>query len=145
MALPFINPISQSMPGFGSPSYYGAATQVITTTTGLTTLVIANTSTTPSSNGTPFNTSGGPPPSRGKVRIRATAINASTTVAVTITVTDGTTTAQIAVIPATVAGLAAFDYSFEFTTDLSITSVSFNVTLGGGTFTATIDAEVSLV
>ena len=50
MALPFANPISQAMPGFGSPSYYGAATQTPTTTAAVT-LTIANTATTPSASG----------------------------------------------------------------------------------------------
>ena len=41
MALPFTHPISQSMPGFGSPSYYGAATQTPTTTAAVTITIAA--------------------------------------------------------------------------------------------------------
>lgn len=144
MALPFVNPVSQTMPGFGSGSFYGSATQTITTTAGLTTLTIANTSTTPSTGGTPFNPGGGPPPSRGKVRIRTNTVNASTTTAITITATDGSSVLQIGQIPATAAGVA-IDETIEFTTDLSITSVSIAVTLGGSTYTASVDWEVSLV
>ena len=144
MALPFANPVSQCMPGFGSPSFYGAATQVITTTAGPTTLTIAAASTTPSTGGTPFNLSGGPPPSGGKVRIRTNTVNASTTTAITITATVGTTTLQIGQIPATAAGVG-IDYTTDFRTDLSITSISIAVTLGGATYTASVDWEVSLV
>ena len=143
MALPFLNQVSQTMPGYGSPSFYGAATQVITTTAGPTTLTIAAASTTPSTGGTPFNLSGGPPPSGGKVRVRTNTVNASTTTAITITATDGTTTVQIGQIPATAAGVA-IDYTTDFKTDLAITSISIAVTLGGATYTASVDWEVSL-
>ena len=54
MALPFANPVSECMPGFGSPSFYGAATQTPTTTAALT-ITIGATATTPSTGGTPFN------------------------------------------------------------------------------------------
>ena len=144
MALPFVNPVSQSMSGYGSPSYYGAGTQTITTTSGLTTLVIANTSTTPSTSGTAFNLNGGPPPSRGKIRLRTNTVNGSTTTAVVFTVTDGTTTLQVGQLPAVAAGVA-IDETVEFNTDLGITSISALVTLGGGTYTASVDWEVALV
>jgi len=144
MSLPFVNSVSQTMPGFGSPSCNGSATQTITTTAGPTTLTIANTSTTPSTGGTPFNSAGGPAPSRGKVRIRTNTVNASTTTAITVTATDGTTTVQIGQIPATAAGVA-IDQLIDFTTDLAITSVSIAVTLGVSTYTASVDWEVALV
>ena len=143
MALPFINPVSQAMPGYGSPSCYGAATQTITTTAGPTTIIIAAASTTPSSGGTPFNLDGAPPPSRGKFRIRSNTVNGSTTTSIVITATDGTTTLQIGAVTAT-AGIA-IDETREFTTDLSLTSFSFIITLGGSVFTASFDVEVSLV
>lgn len=143
MTLPFLNPVSQVMPGFGAPACNGSGTQVITTTAGPTTLTIAAASTTPSAGGTPFNLNGSPPPSGGKIRIRTSAVNASTTTAITITVTDGTTTLQVDQIGPTAAG-GLIDETTNFRTDLAITSVSIAVTLGGSVFTATIDWEVSL-
>ena len=143
MALPFANTVAQSMPGFGSPSCSGSATATITTTAGPTTSSIAAASTTPSTGGTPFNSNGGPAPSRGKVRFRTNTVNASTTTAIVITVTDGTTTLQVGQIPATAAGVAV-DETIEFTSDLGITSVSAAITLGGSTYTASYDWEVSL-
>ena len=65
----FNNPVSQTMPGMGSPSCYGYAT--ITPTVAAKTITIANTSTTPSTGGTPFNADGQPAPSRGKLHVRA--------------------------------------------------------------------------
>lgn len=141
MALPFLNPVSQSMPGYGSPSCYGAATQALSATA---TMVIAATSTTPSSGGTPFNPNGDPAPSRGKIRIRFSNPNGATTFAAVVTATDGTTTLQIDAIGATAAG-TSLDYTREFNTDLGITSISIVATLGGGTTTGTLDVEVSLV
>lgn len=143
MSLPFLDPVSQVMPGFGSPSCNGSATQTITTTAGPTTLTIAAATTTPSAGGTPFNLNGGPPPSGGKIRVRTNTVNGSTTTAIIITVTDGTTTLQVGQLGATAAG-AAIDYTTDFRTDLSITSVSIAVTLGGAVFTASVDWEVSL-
>ena len=142
MALPFINPVSQVMPGYGSPSCYGAATSPLTVA-GPTSIIIANTSTTPATGGTPFNLNGAPPPSRGKYHIRSSAVNAATTTSIAVTATDGTTTLLIGTVTAA-AGMA-LDETREFNTDLSITSISFAVTLAGATTTATFDAEVSLV
>jgi hypothetical protein len=130
------------MPGYGSGSNYGAVTQNITTTAGPTTMTIAAASTTPSSGGTAFNLDGAPPPSCGKYRIRSNTVNGSTTTSIVITVTDGTTTLQVGAATAT-AGIA-IDETKEFKTDLQITSISFAITLGGSTFTASFDAEVSM-
>jgi hypothetical protein len=143
MALPFNSPVSQCMPGFGSPSYYGAATQTPTTTAALT-ININNTATTPSTGGTPFNLSGGPPPSSGKWHLRMTSATSTTTLALEVTVTDGTNTVVVATIPASVA-TANLDYTGEFKTDLSITGVAFVLTPGGTSTSIPIDAEVSLV
>ena len=143
MALPFTHPISQSMPGFGSPSYYGAATQTPTTTAAVT-ITIANTATTPSTGGTPFNLSGGPAPSSGKWRLRMKGADGTTTLALQVTVTDGTSTVTVATIPASVA-TADIDYSGEINTDLAITGVAFVVTPGGTSSSIPLDAEVSLV
>jgi hypothetical protein len=142
MSLPFINSVSQSLPGFGSPANYGAATQTITTTAGPTTITIAATSTTPSSGGTPFNLDGAPAPSRGKYRIRSNTVNGSTTTSITIIVTDGTTSLLVGTV--TAAAGVAIDETREFNTDLGITSIAFAVTLGGSTFTASFDIEVSM-
>ena len=143
MALPFQNPISQAMPGFGSPSCYGAATQT-PTATGLNSLVIAATTTTPSTGGTPFNSNGGPAPSSGMWHLRVTNATATAIIAFTVTVSDGTNTWTVATQAATAAG-SYFDFSDSFKTDVAITSVTFNVT-GTGTITSLpIDVEVSLV
>jgi len=143
MALPFVNPISQEMPGFGSPSCYGAATQT-PTATGLNSLVIAAATTTPSSGGTPFNANGGPAPSSGMWHLRVTNATATATIAFTVTVGDGTNTWTVATQAVTAAG-SYFDFSDSFKTDVAITTVTFNVT-GGGTITSLpIDVEVSLV
>lgn len=146
MALPFVNPVSQSMPGFGSPSYYGAATQLVTTAT-TTTITIANTSTTPSTGGTPFNAGGGPPPSRGKMRIRIGTVSGTTAITyIALTVTDGTTVETIDWIgPFTAGQITAFDYTQEFSTDLNLTSISAVVVTTGSAISSQIDVEVSLV
>ena len=143
MALPFANPVSQCMPGFGSPSYYGAATQTPTTTAAVT-LTIASTATTPSASGTAFNLSGGPAPSSGKWHLRMTAATSTTTLALAVQVSDGTNTWTVATIPAS-AATSYLDYTGEFKTDLSITSVIFAVTPGGTSSSIPLDAEVSLV
>jgi hypothetical protein len=131
------------MPGFGSGSFYGAVTQT-PTATGANTLVIANTSTTPSTGGTAFNTGGGPAPTSGKWHLRITNATSTATVALVVQVTDGTNVWDVASIPAAAAN-GFYDYTGEFKTDVSITAVNFVVT-GGGTITSLpIDAEVSLV
>ena len=142
MALPFVNSISQCLPGYGSPANYGAATETITTTAGPTTITIAAATTTPSTGGTPFNLDGAPAPSRGKYRIRSNTVNGSTTTSVTVIVTDGTTSSQVGAV--TAAAGVAIDETREFSTDLGITSIAFAITLGGSTYTASFDIEVSM-
>lgn len=143
MALPFANPVSQCMPGFGSPSFYGAATQTPTTTAAVT-LTIGATATTPSTGGTPFNLNGGPAPTSGKWHLRMTNATATTTLALEVTVSDGTNTWVVATIPASVA-IGFLDYTGEFKTDVAITSVAFVTTPGGTSTSIPLDAEVSLV
>ena len=142
MALPFVNPISQCMPGFGSPSYQGSATQT-PTVTGAVTITIANTATTPSTGGTPFNVSGGPAPTSGKWHLRMVNATSTTTLALAVQVTDGTNTWTVATIPASAAG-GYVDYAGEFKTDVSITAVNFVATVGGTSSSAPLDAEVAL-
>jgi hypothetical protein len=147
MALPFQNPVSQCMPGYGAPSFYGAATQTLTAT-GSATIVIANTSTTPSTGGTPFNLNGGPPPTSGKAHIRVVnGAGTAATFAVIIQVTDGTNVWQVASYPATAGATTTYvDFEADFKTDVQITAVNFVVTVGGTAATSfPIDAEVSLV
>jgi len=143
MALPFANPISQAMPGFGSPSCYGAATQTPTTTAAVT-LTIGATATTPSTGGTAFNLNGGPAPSSGKWHLRVTNATSTLTTALTVQVSDGTNTWTVATVPAS-AATGYVDYTGEFKTDLAITSVIFAVTPGGTASSIPLDAEVSLV
>jgi len=138
----FTNQISQTMPGFGSASCNGS--MVGTTLTTTTTLTIAATSTSPTTSGTGFNLSGGPAPSRGKVHLRSSSLNSTTTTAVVFSATDGTTTEQIGNIPSIVGG-GALDYVVDFNTDLSLTSVFSTITLSGATISGIFDMEVSLV
>ena len=143
MALPFANPVSQCMPGFGSPSFYGAATQTPTTTAAVT-ITIGATATTPSTGGTAFNLNGGPAPTSGKWHLRMVNATLTTTLAAAIEVSDGTNTWTVATIPASAAG-SYLDYTGEFKTDVSITSVIFALTPGGTSTSIPLDAEVSLV
>ena len=143
MALPFKNPVSQCMPGFGAPGFYGSVTQT-PTATGANTLVIGATATTPSTSGTAFNLNGGPAPTSGKWHLRMAPAVGTPTLALQVTVSDGTNTVTVATIPASVA-TNFVDYTGEFKTDVSITSVAFVVTPGGGGTSIPLDAEVSLV
>src|SRR5574337_1031645 len=99
MALPFNNPVSEIHPGFGSPSYKGSATQTLTAT-GTAAIVIANTATTPSSSGVAFNVGGGPAPTCGRWHLRWVNATSTATIALSVTVTDGTHTWVVASIPA---------------------------------------------
>ena len=143
MALPFANPISQAMPGFGSPSFYGSATQTPTTTAAVT-LTIGATTTTPSTGGTAFNLNGGPAPSSGKWHLRVTNATSTLTLALAVQVSDGTNTWTVATFP-TSAATGYQDYNGDIKTDLAITSVIFALTPGGTASSIPIDAEVSLV
>ena len=143
MALPFVNPISQCMPGFGSPSFYGAATQTPTTTAAVT-ITIGATATTPSTGGTPFNLNGGPAPTSGMWHLRMVNATSTTTLAVAVQVSDGTNTWTVATIPAS-AATGYLDYTGDFKTDIAITSVIFAMTPGGTATSIPLDAEVSLV
>ena len=143
MALPFVNPVSQCMPGFGSPSFYGSATQTPTTTAAVT-ITIAATATTPSTGGTAFNLSGSAAPTSGKWHLRMTNATSTTTLALAVQVSDGTNTWTVATIPAS-AATSYLDYTGEFKTDVSITTINFVVTPGGTSSSIPLDAEVSLV
>jgi len=144
MALPFANPVSQCMPGFGSPSYYGAATSG-TSNTSAVTIIIGNTATTPVTGGTGFNVSGGPAPTSGKWHLRLVGATSTTALSLAVEVTDGTNTWTVATVPVS-ATTGYLDYTGEFKTDVSITQVLFVVGLSTGTSSLVpIDAEVSLV
>jgi len=144
MALPFANPVSQCMPGFGSPSFYGSASSG-TSNTSAVTIIIGNTATTPVTGGTGFNLSGGPTPSSGKWHLRLVGATSTTALSLAVQVTDGNTLWTVATIPVAAAG-GNLDYTGEFKTDVAITQVWFNVGLSTGTSSLVpIDAEVSLV
>ena len=144
MALPFANPVSQCMPGFGSPSYYGSASSG-TSNTSAVTIIIGNTATTPATGGTGFNLDGGPAPTSGKWHLRLVGATSTSVLSLAVQVTDGTNTWTVATVPVAAAG-GYVDYTGEFKTDVSITQVLFNVGLSTGTSTLVpIDAEVSLV
>lgn len=145
MALPFSNPVSQCMPGFGSPSYYGAASSG-TSNTSAVTIIIGNTATTPSTGGTAFNLAGGPTPSSGKWHLRLVGATSTSKLSLEVQVTDGNTLWTVAEIPVTATATGNLDYTGEFKTDVAITQVWFLVGLSTGTSTLVpIDAEVSLV
>lgn len=139
----FVRSVKESMPGYGSASNYGVITGNVQAA-GTFTMVIPATGATTPAGGTAFNTSGGPAPSRGRIRLRSSAVNAATTTLInSITVTDGTTTLTIAgpgVV--TVAG-ATVDLSFELNTDLGITSITVSITTAVNT--STWDMEAALV
>jgi len=81
---------------------------------------------------------------KGKMRIKSTAVNASTTTAIgAVTATDGTNPVQIsaALLPTTAAG-ARFDLLLDFACDIQATSISFATTLAGATQAATINTEL---
>jgi len=132
------------MPGFGSSSYNGSVTGVAATALGQT-ITIGSTVTNSSSNGvvTPFNTSGGPPPSRGKARIKTSGMT-GTFILTSIIVTDsGGVSAQVAGPLAADSSASNVDYTHEFNTDINIVQVFFNYTIS--TAVGTVDAEVALV
>ncbi len=143
MSLPFINSIAKTMPGWGSPSCYGAATQTLAAT-GSATITIGATATTPSTNGTPFNVNGGPAPSGGKMRFRVSNMTTTATVAVVYQVSDGTNTWNVGQAAANAAGPGYLDYELDFQTDISITSAAAVVTVGGTATSVPIDFEVSM-
>jgi hypothetical protein len=125
---PFTQPSAAAMLGLGSPliNVYDVTALAAV---GPTTITLA----VPSPGGTKF-----------QLRIKTSAVNAATTILRgNVTATDGTN--PVVVQPARAAASAAggnFDEIFEFLTDIQVTSVSFPVTLGGGTTTATINSEL---
>jgi len=144
MALPFVNSIAQCMPGFGSPSCYGAASSG-TSNTSAVTIIIANTATTPATGGTGFNLNGGPAPTSGKWRLRLVGATATTILSLAVQVTDGTTVWTVATMPVG-AATGNMDLNGDIKTDINITAVNFVVGLSTGVSTLVpIDAEVSLV
>ena len=143
MALPFANPVSQCMPGFGSPSFYGSASSGTSNTVALT-ISIGTLATTPATGGTGFNLNGGPAPTSGKWHLRMVGATSTATLALAVQVSDGTNTWTVATIPASAAS-GYLDYTGEFKTDVNITLVNFVVTPGGTISLLPLDAEVSLV
>ena len=140
----------------GATSYSIYSVGAVGATTG--TLVVAGTTANPYTSGsiTPaagttiipsslaFNTNGGPAPSRGMIHLRTSGVSGSTTTTVVFTVSDGTSTVQVGDIATTAAG-SVVDKTIEFNTDLWITIINAVITLGGATYAAVVDWEVSLV
>jgi len=139
----FTRSIKESFPGFGSPSNYGKIEGNVQAAGTFSMIIPATGATTPSG-GTAFNTGGGPAPSRGRVRLRTSSVNAATTILlVTITVTDGVSTVAI-ITPAVVTPAGTLvDLTSEFNTELGITSVTATITTGVNT--STWDMEVAMV
>lgn len=139
----FVRSVKESMPGFGMAANNGSIVGNAQGA-GTVTMTIPATGATTPSGGTAFNTNGGPAPSRGKGRVRVTAVNAGTAVtSVKITVTDGTTTLVVQPPTGATANGDLVDFSYDFNTDLGITSTTLTVVLTGGTG-GTIDWEVSM-
>jgi len=139
----FTRSIKESFPGFGSASNYGKVEGNVQAAGTFSMIIPATGATTPAG-GTAFNTSGGPAPSRGRVRLRTVSVNAATTILmVTITVTDGVSVVAITT-PAVVTPAGTLvDLTYEFNTELSITSVTATITTGVNT--STWDMEVAMV
>jgi hypothetical protein len=140
----FIESVKDSLPGYGSASNYGSIIgNAVNAGAGQTMVIPATGATTPSSGGTAFNLNGGPAPSRGRGRVRMTALGGATTLTITsITVTDGTTVLLVYAAAATPAS-SLVDFTYEFNTDLAITSTTMTFTTG--TSGGTIDWEVAMV
>lgn len=137
----FVRSVTESMPGFGSGGYNGSIIGTVQAGAGTVALTIPASGATTPSGGTAFNSSGMPGPTRGKGRFRVTALGGATTTTITSTVTDGTTTLNVLTTPTSPAS-ALVDWSYEFNTDLSITSVSASVVLA--TSGGTVDWEISM-
>lgn len=137
----FTRSVKDSFPGYGAPSNYGKVEGTVQVGAGTNTVVIPNTGATTPTGGTAFNLNGGPPPTRGRGRLKVTALGGASTTQLTVTVTDGSTTNTVFQSPVSAAN-ALLEYTFSFNTDLSITSVSFAVTfaVSGGTF----DCEICM-
>lgn len=143
MSLPFKNPISQAMPGYGSGSYQGSVSQALTATANIT-LTIGATATTPSAGGTAYNLGGGPAPTAGKWHVRLAGATSTATLSFSIQVSDGTTTWTVAT-QSVSAATGNQDYTNEFKTDVSITSIAVVAALGGTITAGALDFEASLV
>lgn len=128
---PFVKSSASQMLGHGSP-----AIQCYDVTALAATGTITLTPATSQTNAQPFT--------QGRVRIKSSAVNAATTQAIgVLTGSDGTNTVVlgVALLPATAAG-QNFDVIQEFSSDLQLTSLSYTVTLGGATTTATVSTEL---
>jgi len=137
----FLRSVKEASQGYGSSANNGSVVGTVQVGAGTNTVVIPATGATTPSGGTAFNTSGGPPPTRGRGRLKVTALGGASTTQLTVTATDGSTTITLFVSPVSAAN-ALPDWTFEFNTDINITSISFLVTfaVSGGTF----DCEVSM-
>lgn len=138
----FVRSVKEISQGYGSVSNYGVVTGVVQAGAGTVTITIPATGATTPTGGTAFNTSGGPAPSRGRFRVRLTALGGATTATVNVTVTDGSSTLNVFSFPTATAASTLIDWSSEFNTDLSITSVTMVMVLG--TSGGTVDFEVAM-
>lgn len=83
------------------------------------------------------------PITKGQLRVKSSAVNALTTIAIgNVTVTDGTNVVIVhpSTEPATAAG-QNFDVLMRFACDIQATSLSFATTLTGASQVATINSE----
>jgi hypothetical protein len=83
------------------------------------------------------------PITKGRLRIKTTAVNAATTTAIgAVSVTDGTNTVQAsaALLAVTAVG-TAIDIHIDIYSELQVNSISFTVTLAGSATVATVSTE----
>ena len=121
-----VNSVKQIYAGLGSPSDYQSIHVAAggTATTTLTTAVSGI--------------------NKGRWRAKFSAPGGSTTVALVVTVDDGTTTYTVfsQAASAAMSSTSLLDYSGEFLVDINVVNVNFVVTMG--TSTAVTDLEVAL-
>lgn len=137
----FVRSVKDASQGYGSVSNYGKVEGTVQVGAGANTVVIPATGATTPAGGVAFNTNGGPAPSRGRGRLKVTALGGASTTQLAVTGTDGVTTVTLFTSPVSAAS-ALPEWTFEFNTDLGLTSISFIVTfaVSGGTF----DCEIAM-
>lgn len=140
----FVNTIAKVLIGWGTPTFGGppstAAAGGGNVATAQATAVVVNATTTTVT----FNAlgTGNAVARQGWVRLKSTSVNGATTITCKITGTDGTTTQQLAPVPAATAAGTNIDWVFPFMSDLNLTSIAVAIT--SGVNTATYDVEVAI-
>lgn len=129
---PFTQTAKGTMLGLGAPIQLYYDVTALTATGTITLTVNPNADQTDSV-----------PITKGRLRIKSTLVNAATTLAIgPVTVSDGTNTVQQSnALLATTAAGTEFDINADIYSELQVNTLSFTVTLAGGTQIATINTE----